>query len=229
MLLAVALISISWLFGLYILFHVPVCKSASPHDSYPAVSIIIPARNEEKNIKHLLQSLNEQTLRPDDIILVDDHSEDDTGRIAVTHGARVISSSELPSDWLGKPWACQQGANQAMGDVFIFLDADTWLEKQGLRRLMNTFLNQKGVLSVAPYHVTRSWFEQGSAFFNIMQMAGMTAFTPRGQKQPQAGLFGLQATAQSPGFAAAGSLLSSAGTVYGAAKEAGWLKPKPTT
>jgi hypothetical protein len=43
--------------------------------------------------------------------------------------------------------------------------------------------------------------------------------------QAQAGLFGLQASAQSPGLAAAGSLLSSAGKVYAAGKEAGWFKP----
>ena len=55
---------------------------------------------------------------------------------------------------------------------------------------MDTFLNQEGVLSVAPYHETRSWFEQGSAFFTIMQMAGMNAFTPFGQTHPPAGLFG---------------------------------------
>ena len=187
---AVALIGISWLLGIYILFHVPLCRASSRHSSYPRMSVIIPCRNEEKNIVRLLQSLNQQTLQPDEIMVVDDHSEDDTARAALNHGAKVIPSPDLPPGWLGKSWACQQGAEQATGDVFIFLDADTWFEKQGLRRLMDTFLNRKGVLSVAPYHVTRSWFEQGSAFFTIMQTAGMNAFTPLGQTQPQAGLFG---------------------------------------
>ena len=186
----IALIGVSWLLGIYILFDIPICRASSRHSLYPRMSVIIPARNEEGNIVHLLESINEQTIQPHEIIVVDDHSEDDTAGIALAHGAKVIPSPDLPSGWLGKSWACQQGAAQATGEVFIFLDADTWFEKQGIKKLMDTFLNQKGVLSVAPYHVTHSWFEQGSAFFTIMQMAGMNAFTPWGQTQPQAGLFG---------------------------------------
>jgi len=94
--------------------------------SLPALSIIIPARNEARNLSRLLPSL--QQLRypgPVELIVVDDGSTDRTGQIAAAHGARVVRIEQLPDGWKGKPHACHQGAQAATGQWLLFTDADT--------------------------------------------------------------------------------------------------------
>ena len=65
------------------------------------VSVIIPARNEEKNIPVLLDSLMVQTYRPQEIIVVDDHSTDRTGEITRQYDVTVLDNTELPENWTG--------------------------------------------------------------------------------------------------------------------------------
>jgi 4,4'-diaponeurosporenoate glycosyltransferase len=194
-----------WLCGFAVLFRIPCCRSRAQGSlSYPSVSIIIPARNEERNLPILLQSLRAQELQPDEIIVVDDHSDDATGQIAAQAGARVIASQNLPPGWVGKTWACHQAAQQARGDLFIFLDADTRLERDGLRKIMDSWLERRGVMSIAPYHVMEEPYEQLSAFFNILQLAGLAAFTVLGRALKPAGLFGPMLAVQREDYFQAG-------------------------
>jgi len=151
-----------------------------------SVSIIIPARNEERNLPVLLGSLASQSLRPREIIVVDDSSTDATAEVARRFGARVVTSEPLPEGWRGKTWACWQGAGAATGDRLLFLDADTWFAPDGLRQILE--YHRGGVLSVGPYHDVRRPYEQLSAFFNLMMTAGMGAFGLL-HRRP-AGLFG---------------------------------------
>lgn len=96
--------------------------------SLPSLSIIVPARNEEHNLSRLLPSLN--ALRYPgavEVIVVDDHSADNTASIATAHGATVIKlNGTLSNGWKGKPNACHHGAAAASGDWLLFTDADTW-------------------------------------------------------------------------------------------------------
>lgn len=164
--------------GFLILYRITICKNYEyPSSSIPSISIIIPARNEEYNLPTLLSSLKVQTLTPDEVIVVDDNSEDNTAAIAKKHNARLISSSSLPKGWYGKPWSCYSGAQEARGDIFIFLDADTFLEPDGLQKMVSTFLRSKGVISILPYHKIEKFHETFSAFFNIMQLIGMNYFS----------------------------------------------------
>lgn len=176
--------------GLLILYRLPVCaeKEKLP-PSIPGISIIIPARNEERNLPRLLGSLKSQTLLPDEIIVVDDNSEDATARVAEGYGAQVLTSSGLPKGWLGKPWSCYQGARKTKGDIFIFLDADTFLEPDGLKRMIQTFISESGVVSISPYHKVEKFHETFSAFFNLMQLIGMSHFPLLKDRQPK-GMFG---------------------------------------
>ena len=87
------------------------------------ISLVVPARNEEDNIGGLLDSLREHDLH--EVIVVDDQSEDKTAAVAARQGARVVQGESPPPGWLGKPWACYQGARIATGDWLLFLDADT--------------------------------------------------------------------------------------------------------
>jgi len=104
------------------------------------VSVIIPARNEAFNIENCLTSIAALTYPDFEIIVVDDRSEDETAAIARSLPAgnasrlTVIDSQELPEDWLGKPWACWQGARVADGAFLLFTDADTTHGPQMLSR-----------------------------------------------------------------------------------------------
>ena len=101
------------------------------------VSIIIPARNEERNLSFLLDSLDCLKKKPLEIIVVDDRSSDLTAQIAIDAGAILVAGIEKPYDWTGKQWACAQGAEIARGEYLLFLDADVRLYPDGLNKAMN--------------------------------------------------------------------------------------------
>ena len=134
------------------------------------LSIIIPARNEEHNLPKLLGSITSQSVRPREVIVVNDASTDRTAEIATQHGARVINSQPLPEGWRGKAWACHQGAQAATGDLVLFLDADTWFEPEGLGCVLTAY--QGGAFSVGPFHAVRRPYEDLSLFFNFNMTVG---------------------------------------------------------
>ena len=180
-----------WLLGFGFLWRIPnPKKSDHPSGASTGVSIIIPARNEERNLAILIHSLKHQTLKPLEIIVVDDHSEDGTAAIAEGEGCVVLRSEDLPETWAGKPWACWQGVNKARGDILLFLDADTFLEPDGLSRILREYREKGGLLSIQPFHQMKKAYEKLSAFFNIVTMGGMRAFTLMGDKLQPLGAFG---------------------------------------
>lgn len=158
----------------------------------PTISIIIPARDEEGNLGPLLDSIQSQELKPHEIIVIDDHSSDNTASIATKGGAHVLSARELPSGWKGKPWACQQGADHASGEWNLFLDADTRLQPQALSHLAGviSLTKQKSVISIIPFHTIKKPYEELSVFFNMLMIAGVNAFGRGPGSQGKAALFG---------------------------------------
>jgi len=95
----------------------------------PALSIIIPARNEERYIKRCLQSLLWQHYESFEIIMVDDNSTDDTLDIAKTikdRRLKLITLRRTPRGWTGKSWASQVGYLASKGKILLFTDADTF-------------------------------------------------------------------------------------------------------
>jgi 4,4'-diaponeurosporenoate glycosyltransferase len=180
-----------WLSGFFLLWKIPFCqKKVSGKETFPLTTIIIPARNEEKNLPVLLQSIKEQSLAPAEVIVVDDQSTDNTSRCAAYYGVRVIRVKDKPPDWIGKSWACWEGARNAKSDVFIFLDADTRLIQGGLAKILHEWSRKSGVVSIQPYHSTERMYEKLSGFLNIIIMAGINAFTMRGTHYKPAGIFG---------------------------------------
>lgn len=115
----------------------------------PRVSLLVPARNEAHNLPHTLPGLVAQGAH--EVLVLDDHSEDGTARIAHDLGARVIPGQSLPPGWHGKPWACQQLAAAATGDVLIFTDADVLWHPGALGAVLHA-LERSGadLLSVYP-------------------------------------------------------------------------------
>ncbi|OME82885.1 glycosyl transferase family 2 [Paenibacillus sp. FSL A5-0031] len=152
------------------------------------LSIIIPARNEECNLPHLLESLKSQTVQPFEIIVVDDYSDDRTKEIAEGYGVKVISNSSLPKGWTGKNWAVWNGYLHASGDMFVFLDADIRLAPNALASLIKARERSKGVISVVPFHHTEKLYEKLALIMNVL---GIFAFTSVFEKKnPMKGLYG---------------------------------------
>lgn len=93
----------------------------------PAVSVIIPARNEELSIEATVRGFLGQTYSPMELIVVNDRSTDATGSILQRLSdprLRVMTGEEPPPGWLGKPWALHQGSLAASGEILLFVDAD---------------------------------------------------------------------------------------------------------
>jgi dolichol-phosphate mannosyltransferase len=88
------------------------------------VSVVVPARDEAGRIAPCLEGLMTD---PDaaEVLVVDDRSRDDTAQVARASGATVVPGGEPPPGWIGKPWALQQGVQEASGDIVICVDADT--------------------------------------------------------------------------------------------------------
>lgn len=185
------LILFFWLLGFFFLWRIPTPRKVGCRDARASeLSIIIPARDEEKSLAVLLDSLRRQTLKPLEIIVIDDESGDGTAACAEGEGCLVLRSEDLPEGWAGKPWACWQGAKMARGTILLFLDADTFLEPDGLSNILQEFRERGGLLSIQPFHKMVKPYERLSAFFNIVAMGGMKAFTPLGEKLQPLGAFG---------------------------------------
>jgi 4,4'-diaponeurosporenoate glycosyltransferase len=164
--------------GFVLLWKVPTCGD-DVGSAQPEVSVIIPARNEERNLPRLLKSIAQSESQSREIVLVDDESIDATSAVARSFDARVVSSTTLPDGWTGKTWACVQGAAAARSDLLLFVDADTWFESRGLERLAaryQSLANEGAALSVLPYHVLRAPYEELSMFFNLLMAFGAGGF-----------------------------------------------------
>ncbi len=93
------------------------------------VSILIPARNEERNIGIILNDILLQDYHNIEVFVFNDHSSDRTGDIvkefaAIDNRVRLINSDKLAKGWLGKNWACYSLSKQARGKYLLYLDAD---------------------------------------------------------------------------------------------------------
>jgi chlorobactene glucosyltransferase len=111
-------------------------RAAEPPENPPLVSILVPARNEERNIGACAGSLLRQDYPNCEVIVLDDHSGDGTHMIVerliadATKGragvkARLLRGQPLPGGWTGKNWACHQLSQAARGEFLFFTDADT--------------------------------------------------------------------------------------------------------
>lgn len=95
----------------------------APRDA-AGVSVVIPARDEERRLGPCLEALAAEAGAAE-VIVVDDGSRDATAQLARRLGATVVAGSEPPPGWVGKPWALQQGVEAATGEIVVCLDADT--------------------------------------------------------------------------------------------------------
>jgi cellulose synthase/poly-beta-1,6-N-acetylglucosamine synthase-like glycosyltransferase len=140
--------------------------SAAAPDPAPLVSVIIPARNEQRNIERCVRSVLATRHPSLEVIVVNDHSTDETGTIARAIARDderlvVIDAPDLPDGWFGKQWACATGARVAGGELLLFTDADTRHESDLLPRAVNA-LRDRGasLLSIAGHQEMHSFWER---------------------------------------------------------------------
>ena len=141
-------------------------ETAQPLDDLPFLSIVVPARDEERQIEGCVRSLLAQRYPRFEVIVVDDRSTDGTRAILdgiAEEDARlkIVAGADLPPDWIGKPWALQQGGDVARGEWLLFTDADTIHEPLAASSSVQYALaHGTDVLSLLPTQIVKSFAER---------------------------------------------------------------------
>ncbi|HYK41315.1 MAG TPA: glycosyltransferase [Thermoanaerobaculia bacterium] len=150
----VAFSAVSLLMLFVNLFLLPRLSAQEPaREDAPSLSIVVPARNEERAVEAGVRSLLAQEYPRFEVIVVDDRSTDGTGdilmRLAAADGRlTVVRGAEPPPGWLGKPHALWQGARRASGDLVLFVDADVRYHPQAAAQAVG-YLERAGAGLVA--------------------------------------------------------------------------------
>lgn len=152
-------------------------------EQFPRISIIVPAYNEAENIQECIESILLNTALPPDkleVWVVDDQSTDQTLDILQALQQQgdlrlhVVSGLSRPNDpvWLGKNWACQQAAEKATGDYFIFIDADVRLKSGAIVAIVQTAVEHSvDFITCIPQIVSGSlteWLVQPLMYINVL-------------------------------------------------------------
>ncbi|HIQ49985.1 MAG TPA: glycosyltransferase [Nanoarchaeota archaeon] len=117
---------------------------------YPLVSVIIPAYNEEKYIEKTLKSVKNQSYKNIEIIVVDNNSTDKTSEIAKKYADKVVVEKRK-----GASKARNKGAKEAKGEILIFVDADTYLEKKCVEKIVKAFVKDKHLVCATGFVFTK--------------------------------------------------------------------------
>ena len=145
-----------------------------------AISILIPARDEESNIGACLDAALAQPPRVvGEVLVYDDHSQDATAQIVSAHAARdarvrLVETRPLPDGWCGKTFACAQLAEAARRPWLLFLDADARLRDAGAAGRIVSEAERRGatLFSCWPHLVTRGFWEGA-----LMPLLNFVVFT----------------------------------------------------
>jgi len=154
----------------------------------PLVSVLIPARNEEKNIGRCLRSLSKQDYQNLEILVLDDNSSDGTGRVSSDGTGRVVEKlskkdtrirlirgHSLGRGWKGKSYACHQLSGEATGEYYVFTDADTLHFPNSISSSLGAMISARlDALSVFPKQIMVSIHERMIVIFiNLAVLALM--------------------------------------------------------
>jgi chlorobactene glucosyltransferase len=159
--------------------------------SPPLVSVLIPARNEEKNIRRILNSMIKQDYQNLEILVLDDNSTDATGHIVEEFvkkdiRIRLVKGAPLPAGWKGKCFACHQLSKIAKGSYFVFTDADTLHYPNSISGSLAALLkNNLDVTSIYPRQIAVTFSERMTVrFINFAILSFMPLVLVKHTKGP---------------------------------------------
>lgn len=182
-----AIVIIHWIHNQY---HLDiVVKPALPPANVPLVSVCIPARNEENNIRRCVEAILEQDYPNLEVIVLDDRSTDATLTLLKDIASRdsrllPISGSDLPAGWAGKPHALYQTVSVARGEWLCFVDADTFLAPNALSSVFAKALETEADLfTVMTRQILGSFWER--TVMPLVMTALSVGFSPRKVNDPQ--------------------------------------------
>ncbi len=195
MILLFALSTVAFLIALLILYWLHTqawldvqTPHVAPPASGPLVSLIVPARNEEKNIRLCVESLLDQDYPNLQILVLEDRSIDSTPVILAelaAHDPRlvILTGRELPSGWAGKPHALYQAAKSAAGEWLLFVDADTFLNPNAVSAaLASAQKTGADLYTVMTEQITGSFWER--VVMPLVMTALSVGFSPRKVNDP---------------------------------------------
>lgn len=135
-------------------------------DQFPMVSILVPARNEERSIANCVNSLLAQDYPNYEVLVLDDQSTDLTRDILMQiaelqPGLHVLDGLPPRPGMVGKNWSCSQLALQAQGELLLFTDADTEHNPKMLRTIITALIGEQAdLLTGFPRQVVHTWGER---------------------------------------------------------------------
>lgn len=154
--------------------------------STPRVSIVIPARNEERHIGRLLDELLNLNYENFEIVVANDSSTDNTYDISTSKGVRAVDVAQK-NDIMPKANACHQGFLSCSGEIIVFLDADVSVSPNFLNFIVARFDTGADCVTIQPFHKPRRLIEQLSLFFHVSSIVGSGLFS---LKKFSVGLYG---------------------------------------
>lgn len=147
---------IFFLITIYNLFTAPKLERLRIENQNKFISVLVPARNEGKNIANILNDIINQTYKNYEVIVLNDNSTDETEKIINTfiekdNRIKLISGKKLPENWLGKNYACYQLSQNANGELLLFIDADVRLSEGAIESAIKMYTEKNvKMLSVFP-------------------------------------------------------------------------------
>jgi len=166
----VALTAVLLVVGLNLIANLRMVEKATPSRVNPTglewVSVLVPARNEARNIRRCLESLLAQDYPLMEVLVLDDGSTDETPEIVAEMARRdprlrLIPGQPLPAGWMGKNFACHQLAREARGEWLLFTDADTVHHPQAVSWALTAAKeNRADLVTLVPHAVTHTFGEQ---------------------------------------------------------------------
>lgn len=166
-----------------------VVTPAPPPVDAPLISVCIPARNEERNIRRCVESALGQDYPNLEVVVLDDRSTDATPTLLnefASRDSRLISihGSDLPAGWAGKPHALYQAAASARGEWLCFVDADTFLAPNALSSVLaKARETEADMFTVMTRQILGSFWEK--VVMPLVMTALSVGFSPRKVNDPQ--------------------------------------------
>ena len=180
------LITIHWIHNQY---HLDiVVEQTPPPPNAPPVSVCIPARNEERNIRRCVESVLSQDYPDFELIVLDDRSTDSTPSILADIASRdsrlhPISGSDLPAGWAGKPHALFQASASARGEWLCCVDADTFLSPETLSSCYAKAIETDAdMFTIMTFQILDSFWEK--TVMPLVATALSVGFSPRKVNNP---------------------------------------------